>query len=316
MALIVSTKPPSNASAVARRASISSCRQFRALSSKAWLSKLMDIKLMDTCSAKKRKNNVSQLMIWMAVLLLGLTACSQPANVVDEDDEPDYRRAKRALSEGRNDDALDFFLDVIESRETAPESHLEVGRLYLSHLDDPISAIYHFRQYLRYKPDSEQRTLVEQLIETSKKEFARTLPGQPFEGDYERVELLEIVDHLQRSNQALKQQVATLRNQIQDLTGSMPELNYTVPPRDTSSSSTARTTSQGTQTSGSQTTTSQSNQTTTAARTHKVTSGDTLSSISQKYYGTPNKWMDIYRANQNIMSSPNALRVGQELKIP
>ena len=51
-------------------------------------------------------------------------------------------------------------------------------------------------------------------------------------------------------------------------------------------------------------------------RSYTVQSGDSLSSISRKVYGTPSRWIDIYQANRDRMSSENALRVGQALRIP
>ena len=47
-----------------------------------------------------------------------------------------------------------------------------------------------------------------------------------------------------------------------------------------------------------------------------VQPGDTLSRISRKLYNTPGRWRDIYEANRDILPSPHAIRVGQELKVP
>jgi nucleoid-associated protein YgaU len=47
-----------------------------------------------------------------------------------------------------------------------------------------------------------------------------------------------------------------------------------------------------------------------------VQSGDTLSKISEKFYGTANRWNDIYQANRDTLSSARSLRVEQELLIP
>ena len=46
---------------------------------------------------------------------------------------------------------------------------------------------------------------------------------------------------------------------------------------------------------------------------YKVLKGDTLSSISKKYYGNANRYMDI--ARKNGITDVNSLSVGQELKI-
>ena len=52
------------------------------------------------------------------------------------------------------------------------------------------------------------------------------------------------------------------------------------------------------------------------ARTHVVQEGDSLTRISVRYYGTANRWQEIYEANREILQGENALRPGQRLKIP
>lgn len=49
---------------------------------------------------------------------------------------------------------------------------------------------------------------------------------------------------------------------------------------------------------------------------HKVSAGDTLSSISQKYYGTSKRWVEIYEANKEIIPNQNRLKPGLTLSIP
>ena len=53
-----------------------------------------------------------------------------------------------------------------------------------------------------------------------------------------------------------------------------------------------------------------------APRTYTIKSGDTLSAISNRFYGTSSRWIDIYQANRDRLSSESAIRVGQEIRIP
>ncbi|MGE5679539.1 MAG: LysM peptidoglycan-binding domain-containing protein [Bacillota bacterium] len=48
--------------------------------------------------------------------------------------------------------------------------------------------------------------------------------------------------------------------------------------------------------------------------THKVQSGETLSAISKKYFGNPNRYNEI--AQYNNINNPDKIQPGQELKIP
>ena len=49
-------------------------------------------------------------------------------------------------------------------------------------------------------------------------------------------------------------------------------------------------------------------------RTHTVAQGETLWSISEKYYGSGFNWVDI--SNANSLDNPGAIEAGQTLTIP
>ncbi len=52
------------------------------------------------------------------------------------------------------------------------------------------------------------------------------------------------------------------------------------------------------------------------SRYHKVKKGDTLKTISEKFYKDPAKWQLIYQTNKDIIEDPNILYPGQRLCIP
>lgn len=49
---------------------------------------------------------------------------------------------------------------------------------------------------------------------------------------------------------------------------------------------------------------------------HIVQKDESLSSISQRYYGTPNRWQQILRANRDAIKDPNRIIPGTKLIIP
>jgi len=51
-------------------------------------------------------------------------------------------------------------------------------------------------------------------------------------------------------------------------------------------------------------------------QTYTVKKGETLWSISRKFYGTGKKWRSIYEANKNVIANPSKVRAGITLKIP
>jgi nucleoid-associated protein YgaU len=49
---------------------------------------------------------------------------------------------------------------------------------------------------------------------------------------------------------------------------------------------------------------------------HIVSKGETLSSIAEKYYGSPAQWRKILSANRKTIAQPNSLTPGTNLIIP
>jgi tetratricopeptide (TPR) repeat protein len=249
--------------------------------------------------------------------LLIVAACSpEGVEVVSETDEKQYQLGQDYKSQGRMEEALEAFQRVINVRRVAPESHLEAGYIYLRTLKDPVRAIYHFDRYLQHEAQSPQATQVRQLIETAQKEFARQLPAQPYEGDLDRVDMMDLVRKLKEENNILKRDLisATARaEQLEKVLGrarraSQGEASGTTPVNFNRPRSLQQSPSPIQQ--------DQPPSPGDAPRNYIVQSGDTLIAISRRVYGTPSRWIDIYQANRDRLPSESALRVGQEIRIP
>ncbi len=53
-----------------------------------------------------------------------------------------------------------------------------------------------------------------------------------------------------------------------------------------------------------------------AGRKYTVVGGDSLSKISQHFYGNANQYMKIFEANKDQLSDPDKIKPGMELNIP
>jgi len=275
-------------------------------------------------------------LLLLGGLLLAPAGCSdsERASAAAEVDEPAYREGQALLKTGRKQEALNSFLKVIDRRgNEAPESHLEVGLLYLQHINDPLSAIYHFRKYLALRPNSPQAPLVKQRIDAAMRDFARTLPAQSLENQPVRVDLVAALDRLKQENQMLKQELADLKagramtetglpgTEIPATAATAPgSFNFpveSIPTVRTRPVAPVRSTpvrnSPVIAPPGAPATPSTR---TAGARRHTVRPGDTLYKLAQQYYGNRAKWRDIYQANRDVMKSETDLKAGIELKIP
>lgn len=235
-----------------------------------------------------------------------------PTGIVAEQEEAAFRRGKQRLREGRPDEALQAFLSVIERRADAPESHLEAGLLYLNRFNEPVLSIYHFNEYLRQKPNSEQSERVKQLIITAKKEFARSLPAAPFGNEVDKLDLKELLEKTRAENEGLKTEVLKVREELErykmleqarinlDKISTAPSGTggVALTPKETAKKAEAAPTPPS------------------GPKQYTVQERDTLSTISKKFYGTSNRWKEIYEANKGNMPSPKSLKIGQTLTIP
>jgi len=228
--------------------------------------------------------------------------------VVAETDEKQYQYAQQMLKEDRQAEALAAFLRVIKKREDdAPLSQLAAGELYLKVKDDPIEAIYHFQKYLDAEPNSEQAPMVRELVDTAKKDFLQHLPGQPYNGEYDRLELISEIASLKKENDQLRSQLGNAAAQTGGIhLGTLPATpsdNIAVAPVPANAPANPAAPNNTPKPAA-------------AAKSYTVQSGDTLSSISSQMYGTKNRWKDILAVNGDLLKSPKDLKPGQVLKIP
>ena len=247
--------------------------------------------------------------------LLVFSACAPSGvEIVSETDEKQYQLAKDYQSQGRTEEALSAFMRVIDARRDAPESHFEAGYIYLHSMKNPLRANYHFERYLQFKPQSPQASQVRQLIETAQKEFARQLPAQPYQGELDRIDLMELVKSLKLENDSLKRDLVAAQKRVKQLGNVVGEVRRVPTVQTSIVAPPVRPSRQPQATPAPAPATSPDPAS--VPRSYTVQSGDSLSSISRKVYGTPSRWIDIYQANRDRLSSENALRVGQDIRIP
>lgn len=238
------------------------------------------------------------LVLLFSTALFSLTGCDNGNNAASrtiELEDPDFRQGILYSKQNEYRLALECFWKVIDSRKGAAESHLEAGRMLLE-LEDPLPAIYHFNQYIRLKPDSGQAKIVKKMINTAEKIYAKQLPGRPLDPDEVGVsDQAALIRKLQAENAKLLREVSELSrvNKVGDPLLAASTKTVAEKPKTTADSSTTKDT-----------------------RTYTIQSGDSLYSISKKFYGNGQRSGDIYNANRDKLKSPTALVIGVTIVIP
>jgi LysM repeat protein len=257
-----------------------------------------------------------------------------------ETDDPSYQLGLRFKRQGRDNEALAAFLKTIDERgeRAAPESHFEVGQIYLDYIKEPIQAIYHLQKYLELKPNSPEAPQVRELVKRAKRDFVLTFPGHVLEATPGGPQSDQI-EVLRRENDELRAQLARLgggggtamAGPSRMITVPDPVAQPNPPPATEPSPITAATpapavpdrravpapvfrgTVPSTTARGAAATSKQSpTRPAAGGRTHTVAPKETLFSISKKY-GV--KMDDIVAANG--LGSVNApIKIGTVLKIP
>lgn len=258
---------------------------------------------------------VCVLLVPVCALLFGSRGCESvfPPPSVDyaERDDPEYNRARDLAAKGRNAEAAEIFRRLVRQHpDDSFESNFELGKLAFDQ-GDYLSAVYHFEQYLSLRPDisAEKRKLTSGLINSAKKKFLqKMLPGQ--EPEKEPSGISAVLDEKYRAvmqqNEMLKREINSLKEQLARAEKNVPAQRGPVPGVPAESPSPPQ----------QPVAADPEPEKPVVPATHTVARGDTLSSISKKYYGTPARWREIYEANRVTMSSPSALKPGMVLKLP
>lgn len=285
-----------------------------------------------------RRRITTALALAAVLFVAGCGRGDGPALVAEVED-PLYQQGLQLKRLDRKPEALVKFLRMIEKRgsQSAPESHLEAGQIYLYHSKNFNEAIHHFEAYLALQPNSREAAGVRELINTAKREFARTLPARPAE-DHAISEVTAELEQLRRENQELRAQIATLRGGGVPVTRSPRGISVTIPepvrttpvPEPVGESPLTLAPAQRPATPERQLLPSplpdaaRAKSTAPAAsggRKYRVRAGDSLFAIARQYdpVATSKKVREIAAANPEVFVNGNInlpLKPGTELRIP
>lgn len=147
------------------------------------------------------------------VAILLLAGCTPEAKLKPADNDfetPIFLRAKEKFELRDYEGAIALYEEVVRSNPNMAKAHLELGLIHDDKLGDYVSAIHHYRRFLKLRPDSDKARIVKQWITRAELAFAAQQPNSPLQNADE-------LARLQKENISLKAQVEEARRVQREL---------------------------------------------------------------------------------------------------
>ena len=175
--------------------------------------------------------------------------------------------------------SISLYESALEDRPTDAEVHYKLALLYDDKMNDPLDALHHFKRYLAITPSGTRANDVKGFVKRDEVALLTSLSGDAIISRTEAT-------RLRNENLALRKELDEARGR-----GHIATSEQAATPAKTKSPDTGR-------------------------QTYVVQHGDTLASISRKYYKTSTHWKQILDANRDVINDPKKLAAGQTLVIP
>jgi nucleoid-associated protein YgaU len=140
-----------------------------------------------------------------------MTGCSRSSIATDEAKERNtslYRRARAAEQSGEVKEAIRLYRTLLVEEPRSYSVHFQLGTLLQDVEEDYISALYHYKQYLALRPETEKTTLVQDRIRVTEQLLAPQLLRKLGESAQSLSQA-----HLLKENDRLKGQLTKLEGE-------------------------------------------------------------------------------------------------------
>jgi LysM repeat protein len=175
--------------------------------------------------------------------------------------------------------AITLYESALDDSPRAADIHYRLALLYDDKMHDPLHALHHFKRYLTLAPSGPRANEVKNFMKKDELELGTSLSGD------------SVVSRAEAAR--LKNENLTLRKELEDLRS---HAHATDKPSDTKAAADKK--------SGK------------TPRSYVVREGDTLASISRKFYKTAGHWKKIRDANKSVIDDPAKLKPGMTITLP
>ena len=217
-------------------------------------------------------------LVWVCLsifVLCGLAGCDRVGNSRYSQLMQD---AENKSAQGDFERAVNLYEAALDDSPRGAEVHYKMALLYDDKLNDPVSALHHFKRYLALSPNGPHAKDVKESIKRDEIAALTALSGD------------SVITRAEAAR--LRNENLTLHKQVEERVASRTVFEKSQINDDKKAGSKK------------------------AGQTYVVQSGDTLFSISRKFYKSPKRWKAILEANKKNIRDPKDLTVGQTLIIP
>src|SRR5437588_12244534 len=186
--------------------------------------------------------------------------------------------AENKTTDGNYLRAITLYESALDDSPRAADVHYRLALLYDDKMHDPLHALHHFKRYLTLAPAGPHANEVKNFVKKDELELGTSLSGD------------SVVSRAEAAR--LKNENLALRKEVEDQRARHPN-------EKTQSDTKAADKKSGT-----------------TPHTYVVREGDTLASISRKFYKSSGHWKKIRDANRSVIQDPAKLKPGTALTIP
>ncbi len=176
--------------------------------------------------------------------------------------------------------AINLYEAALDDSPHCAEVHYKLGLVYDDKMKDPLNALHHFKRYLILSPNGAHANDVRNFMKHDEIALVTSLSGD------------SVVTRAEAAR--LRNENLSLRKEIEERSAGTRSVPDKPQARESSKSAPRKA----------------------GGRTYAVRSGDTLVSISRKFYKTPARWKEILDANKKSIDDPQKLKIGLTLTIP
>jgi LysM repeat protein len=188
--------------------------------------------------------------------------------------------AENKTADGNYLRAITLYESALDDSPRAADVHYRLALLYDDKMHDPLHALHHFKRYLTLAPSGPHANEVKNFMKKDELELGTSLSGD------------SVVSRAEAAR--LKNENLALRKELED---QRARHSNEKSPAETKTAATDKKSG-------------------TTPRTYVVRQGDTLASISRKFYKSSGRWKKIRDANKSVIDNPTKLKPGMTLTIP